>query len=178
MIDPVVSVSLRCLLALLFASAAWHKASNPSRFASTLEGYRLLPSWLATAVTRVLPVLEITVAVVLLLPLHRWYAWAGLGAAALLVLYSVAILINLARGRRDIDCGCFGPTARVPLSGALIVRNSLLIVAATVVSLPLRVRSLLWMDAFTVVVVVAAATLLWSSFWLLRKSPRTMGGTR
>ena len=175
MIDPVVSVSLRCLLAVLFATAAWHKASDLRRFAATLEAYRLLPPWLGGAAARALPVAEVAVAVSLLLPLYRW---AALGAVAMLVLYSVAIAINLARGRSEIDCGCFGPAAGVPLSGALIVRNGALIAAAAAISLPLSVRPLVWMDAFTVVVLVAAAVLLWSSFWRLSGAPGIVGHSR
>lgn len=164
MIDPVVSVSLRCLLALLFAAAAWHKVSDPPRFESTLEAYRLLPSRLAKVVTKVLPVAEIAVSLSLLLPV---YHWAALGAVALLVLYSVAITVNLARGRREIDCGCFGPAARVPLSGVLIVRNTMLIAAAALVLLPVRARPLVWIDAFTLVAAVAAASFVWIAFWRL-----------
>jgi len=175
MIDPVVSVSLRCLLALLFAAAAWHKASDSSRFTSTLDAYRLLPSWLGRVTAKVLPVAEIAVAGSLLLPVYRW---AALGAVALLVLYSVAITINLARGRREIDCGCFGPSARVPLSGTLIARNGLLIAAAAMVSLPVSARSLVWVDAFTLIVVVAVTILLWISFWRLSEAKGIQRGSR
>ena len=173
MIDPVVSVSLRCLLAVLFATAAWHKASDSRRFTATLDAYRLLPSWLGEAVARALPVAEVAVTVSLLLPLYRW---AALGAVALLVLYSVAIAINLARGRREIDCGCFGPAAGVPLSGALVARNVLLIGAATLVSLPVGPRPLVWVDAFSIVVAVMVTTLLWISFWRLSETARLPRG--
>jgi len=175
MIDPVVSVSLRCLLAVLFATAAWHKASDLRRFAATLEAYRLLPPWLGGAAARALPVAEVAVAVSLLLPLYRW---AALGAVAMLVLYSVAIAINLARGRREIDCGCFGPAAGVPLSGALVARNALLIGAAAIVSLPVGARPLVWVDAFSVIVAVAVTTVLWISFWRLSETARLQRGHR
>ncbi|MDH3199826.1 MAG: hypothetical protein OEM15_02930 [Myxococcales bacterium] len=174
MIDPVVSVSLRCVLALLFATAAWHKVSNRDRFASTLEAYRLLPTWLGKGVARGLPVLEIAIAVSLLLPLYRP---AALGAAVLLVLYSVAIAINLARGRRDIDCGCFGRAARVPLSETLLLRNAVFIAAAAAVHLPVGARPLLWMDGFTAVAVLTVTTLLWGSLRRLGEMS-TLGGSR
>ncbi len=174
MIDPVVSVSLRCVLALLFATAGWHKLSNQTRFASTLEAYRLLPTWLAKRLARGLPVLEITIALSLLLPVHRL---AALGAAALLLLYSVAFAINLARGRRDIDCGCYGSAAKIPLDVMLLARNALLVAAATAVSFPVGARPLVWIDAFTVVAVLAVTTLLWSSLRRLREASR-LGGRR
>jgi hypothetical protein len=117
----------------------------------------------------------VVVAISLLLPLYRW---AALGAVALLVLYSVAIAINLVRGRREIDCGCFGPAARVPLSGGLVARNALLIGAAALVSLPVGARPLVWVDAFSVIVVVAVTTILWISFWRLSETARLQRGHR
>jgi hypothetical protein len=175
MIDPVVSVSLRCLLAVLFATAAWHKASDSRRFTATLEAYRLLPSSLGKMAARVLPVAEVGVVASLLLPLYRW---AALGAVGLLALYSVAIAINLVRGRSEMDCGCFGPAAGVPLSGALVARNVLLIGAAAIVSLPVTARPLVWVDAFSVIVVVAVTTILWTSFWRLSETARLQRGHR
>jgi hypothetical protein len=62
------------------------------------------------------------VGVALLLPQTR--AVAGAGAATLLAAYAGAVLINLLRGRADIDCGC-GGTAQ-PLSYWLVLRNVLL----------------------------------------------------
>jgi hypothetical protein len=175
MIDPVVSVSLRCLLAVLFATAAWHKASDSRRFTATLDAYRLLPPWLGGAAARALPVAEVVVAISLLLPLYRW---AALGAVAMLILYSVAIAINLARGRREIDCGCFGPAAGVPLSGGLVARNVLLIGASALVALPVSTRLLVWVDAFSIIVAVAVTALLWISFWRLSETARLQRGHR
>ena len=40
---------------------------------------------------------------------------AAAAAALLLALYAGAIGVNLARGRRDIDCGCGGPASRQPI---------------------------------------------------------------
>ncbi|WP_289141256.1 MauE/DoxX family redox-associated membrane protein [uncultured Brevibacillus sp.] len=44
----------------------------------------------------------------------------------LLILYSVAIAINLLRGRRDISCGCGGVAGNHPISWLLVLRNLLL----------------------------------------------------
>ena len=41
----------------------------------------------------------------------------------LLSLYTAAIVLNLARGRRDIDCGCGGPGSRQTLHEWLVWRN-------------------------------------------------------
>jgi hypothetical protein len=87
-------------------------------------------------------------------------ARGGLAAAALLALYSAAIVVNLARGRREIDCGCFGPAQRQPLSPALVLRNGVLIALALVCALPAGVRALVPLDALTIAALVAFAALV------------------
>jgi hypothetical protein len=57
---------------------------------------------------------------------------AMVAAAVLLLVYAAAIGINLARGRRDIDCGCMGPANRQLLSGWLLLRNGLLAAIALI----------------------------------------------
>ena len=175
MIDPVLAVSLRCLLAAVFASAAWHKASNPSTFRATLRAYRVLPTRISGFTASLLPGLELAVAVGLLLPTHRWAAYAALG---MLSAYTAAIGINLLRGRRDIDCGCFGPAHRVRLSELLLLRNALLMGAAAVVLAPLAPRPLVWVDILTALSVVTVTGLLWVSFWRLRSLTAARGGSR
>lgn len=51
---------------------------------------------------------------------------AAVLAATLFTLLTVAIGINLSRGRR-IDCGCIGVSPRTKISGGLVARNALLI---------------------------------------------------
>ena len=45
----------------------------------------------------------------------------------LLALYAGAMAVNLARGRRDLDCGCAGPGVRRPVGEGLLIRNGALI---------------------------------------------------
>jgi hypothetical protein len=75
--------------------------------------------------------------------------WAGLAACGLLLLYGLAIGINLLRGRSEIDCGCLGPAGRQSLSSWLLARNSLLALGAALSSLPLSDRSLHAIDGAT-----------------------------
>ncbi|MGB5811188.1 MAG: MauE/DoxX family redox-associated membrane protein [Polyangiales bacterium] len=166
MIDPVVSVSLRCLLAAVFVAAAWHKVSDHARFRAVLRAYRVIPGSLSDVVSWSVPLVEFLVAGGLASPSYRIAAGA---AAGVLTLYSAAIAFNLARGRRDIDCGCFGPAARVPLSGSLLARNAVLVSGALLASAPLRDRPLVWVDGLTVVLLVLVTALLWVSFWRLRQ---------
>jgi hypothetical protein len=104
---------------------------------------------------------EVIVAMALLPPDSS--AAAGLAAAGVLFLYTSAILINLLRGRTDIDCGCAGPARRQTLGAGLVVRNLVLIFAAIVSALPSSPRALVWIDLFTLLAGLSATCLLYKA---------------
>lgn len=178
MIDPMLELSVRLALAILFAVAAWHKLRDRSRFIATVRAYRMLPSSSVAPVAMLLPVAEAFVAIGLLSPRAR-ELWA-LAAVTLLSLYTFAIAANLALGRRDIDCGCFASTAKVPLSGWLVARNALLILAAGLLLLPVGRRPLVGLDALTVAATLVTLMLLWAAGRRLAQTGpalRGFGGT-
>ena len=157
--DPVIDVTLRTALALLFFAAAGHKLQDLGRFQATLAEYRLLPAGLVPLVAALVVAVEMAAAGALLVPDARA---AGLvSAATLLVVYGAAVAINLARGRRDIDCGCAGPAVRRPISGALVARNAALATLALAGLVPVHPRGLLWVDGLT----VAGATAALAAFY-------------
>ena len=159
--DPVGNLALRILVALLLASAALVKLRDPRGFAAAVAGYRLLPAALAPGAAAGFVAAEVALAAGLWLPPVR--EAAALGAAALVTLYGVAIAVNLARGRRDIDCGCGGPLGRQTLSEALVLRNLLLAGAALACALPVAPRELAWLDAVTLAAAVGAAVALYEA---------------
>jgi hypothetical protein len=161
MTDPVVDITLRTCLALLIASAAWHKLSDRLRFAATLRAYELLPRWLVSPAASLLALLELSIAAGLLYPPSR--ELAALAAISLLALYTGAIATNLLRGRQQIDCGCFASSHSAPLSRLLIVRNLVLLSAAALLLMPVRSRALLWVDLCTVAAAVLTLSLLWAA---------------
>lgn len=178
-IDPIIAWSLRLGLALLFASAAWHKLSDLPQFEGTVRAYDLVPRLAAPILSRVLPFAELAIAV-LLLHGETWGA-AALAGSGLLLVYTCAIALNLVRGKRDIDCGCVTSSAKTPLSGALVVRNAVLLAACGALLLPVRARSLVWVDALTVIAALLALSLLWSSAQRLAQTGpalRSQGGFR
>jgi Methylamine utilisation protein MauE len=160
-IDPVIDVALRASLGVLFAAAASHKLREPRRFRATVAEYRLLPATLVTPAALALVGVEITVAAALVTP--GWRAAGLLGAAALLALYAGAIAINLARGRRDLDCGCAGPAVRRPISGWLVARNGVLAALALAGLAPAATRPLVWVDALTILGSTATLAALYVS---------------
>jgi hypothetical protein len=156
--DPVIDATVRTALALLFLAAATHKIRDPARFRATVADYRLLSPALVTVGAVILVLSEVAVAVALAIA----RAWGLAGAAALLALYAAAVAINLARGRRHLDCGCTGPALRRPISGWLVLRNLVLVAIALADLAPVATRSLVWIDRLTVV----AATATFAACWM------------
>ncbi|NWN91159.1 methylamine utilization protein MauE [Marinobacter adhaerens] len=167
MIDPIISTSAALALSVIFASAASHKLRHPHWFRRQVHEYELIPGRLVPAAARALPATELLIAAGLLWSTSRPYA--GVMALLLVSLYGVAIAINLARGRKDIDCGCSGPAMRQPLQPALLARNLALAIVALGALLPLVDRPLGLHDSFimiaagTVLVLLYTATDLWIS---------------
>lgn len=169
MIDPAPLLALRLALALLFASAARHKLVAFSAFRAAFERYELVPHPVAGAVAALVPVVEVVAAVALV-------AAPGAGAllaSALLALYAGAIAWNLRRGRRDIECGCGGPALRQTLSGALVVRNLVLVCGALACALTPSPRALIWVDALSIAGGVCVLALLYAATnQLVANAPR------
>jgi hypothetical protein len=171
-LDPVLGHALRAALALLFAAAAWHKLRAPHRFRATLGDYALLPAGAIAPAAYGLAAFEALLAGALLVPASA--RAAALAAAGLLGVYGAAIAINLARGRRHVACGCFGPAAEQPLSVRLVARNAALAGTALLGALPAGARELGWLDALTAAGAVAVLCLAYLAADGLLASWRTL----
>lgn len=121
---PDVVIAIRTLIALIFLSAAIGKMRNWSIFRGVVANYRLLPQVLVGAVTYALPPVEAVIGAIL--PTGLFAPWADAAAAVLLGAFAVAMGINLLRGRRHIDCGCFQSALKQTLRWTLVSRNALL----------------------------------------------------
>lgn len=157
--DPVLHLVLRACLALLLGAAARHKVVDMPRFRAVLEAYRVLPARVVPAAAAIVVALEGLLA--LLLATGIATAQAGLATAALMAAYGAAIHANVRRGRTDIDCGCTGPAARVPLGHGLVVRNAALAMAAVALAVPVAPRALGGLDAVAAVAAVATLAFCW-----------------
>jgi hypothetical protein len=141
-LDPLLVATASGFIALIFARAAYHKASDFLAFTGTLADYRIVPETLLTTVTMVLIVLEVLVAGGVLWSATR--PVAALTGAGLLTAYAMAMAVPLSQGRTEISCGCGG--AAEQLSPALLVRNGVLVAVAIVAALPFAGRDLTWFD--------------------------------
>jgi hypothetical protein len=156
--DPVLQLALHGGAALLFFSAAAHKLRDLAGFRATLDAYGVLPAPALAPAAAALAAAEIAVGGGCLVP--RIAPAACLAGAGLLALYSGAIALAWARGRRLIDCGCGGPGGRRPLSPGLLARNAALTALLLLATLPAGARTLVWIDAFTAVSLLAVLALL------------------
>jgi thiol-disulfide isomerase/thioredoxin len=126
-VDPVSTIDAlvlgsRLLLAAVFVAAAVAKLWDREGARNAIAGFGS-PERAAAPLAWLLPVAELAVAA-LLLPTGTALAGA-LGALALLLLFSVAIALNLARGRAP-DCHCFGQLHSAPAGPGTLARNAAL----------------------------------------------------
>jgi hypothetical protein len=147
-VDPVFPLLAIASLALLFGSAALAKLRDRTRFAAVLEAYDVLPVSIAKVLAVVLPFIELAVAMGLFVTQFRSVA-AG-AAGTLLLIYGAGIAWNLARGRRDIDCGCEGFGQRRPIAPWMLFRNALLIVVAALAGAVPTARPVVLTDVLTI----------------------------
>lgn len=163
-VDPLLHGVAAAALAVLWLHAGAVKLRDPLRFRGVLANYRLLPATLAGPAARVLPVVELAVAAGLVASPARHAA--ALASAALLAAYAAAVAVNLARGRRAIDCGC-GGVAR-PIHSWLVGRNAVLAAVSLGLLAPVAQRTIGWLDALSAAMALAAAIGLYATLeqWL------------
>jgi hypothetical protein len=157
-LDPAVAATLRGALALLLVASAAHKLRDFAAFRAALSAYRLVPERLVVAAAALVACAELVIGGALATGAS---AGAALSAAFLFAGYAAAIAVNLARGRRDLDCGCLGPGAGQPLHPWLVARNLALVAAALACRLPATERELGGIDALTIGAGVATLAALW-----------------
>jgi len=158
--DPIVDLTVRACLALLFVTTGWHKARDLAGFRRIVGAYRILPASMLPAAALAAIGVELLVAIAILCPPFQTIGAAGM--VILLALYATAIAVNLARGRRDIDCGCGGAPEQ-PLHAWLVVRNLILMVAAGATLVPIAARPLVWLDGLTLLGAVAVLAASWAA---------------
>jgi putative oxidoreductase len=106
--SPWLTVRVQIALGVFFVAAALPKLVDPPSFAHMIYNYRLVPGAFVNLMALVMPWLELLAGLALILGIWT-RASAGL-VAGLLLIFIVAISLNLARGNA-IDCGCFDVSA-------------------------------------------------------------------
>lgn len=178
-LDPVFAWVIQLALALLFGAAALHKLRDLRSFSALLGNYRVLPHAVVAPAAAGLAICELGVAALLLLPAEALAPLLGpaleltlgaigpLGALGLLSLYSAALALNLARGRRDLACGCFGPLHRQLISPGLLARNAIVALGPLLLLSEGAARAMSWIDTLSVIGATAMLVLLWNAAHML-----------
>jgi uncharacterized membrane protein YphA (DoxX/SURF4 family) len=112
--------------------AALAKIGDPVVFAGQIHNFRILPLSGENLVAMVLPWIELTAALALLLGI-RARAGAVL-TTVLLAVFTVAVISALARGL-NVECGCFGTSGGSRVGMAKVLQNLVLLGVAFVASL-------------------------------------------
>jgi protein-disulfide isomerase len=100
-----VGLVVRLVLAAVWAWASLAKIGDPRTFLRAVRAYDATPEWLSKVIAFGLPMLELTLAVLLLIGLIVRYA--ATASAVLFVIFIVGVTQAGARGIK-IQCGCFG----------------------------------------------------------------------
>jgi len=119
-----LAIWLRFVLAFLFISTAFSKHKTMLEHIGIVRDYQILPKPLVEPFARAETYIEFILGVLLLVGLFQPIVAAG--CVALLAIYTVAIVINLLRGRTEMSCGCGGVAGEHRLSWWLILRNVML----------------------------------------------------
>jgi uncharacterized membrane protein YphA (DoxX/SURF4 family) len=122
---------LRFIIAGIFIRAGAIKLASLKEFRLAVTNYEIVPANLAGAAAVIVAAVEVIAGLLLLLGVLPGVVAAVL--AALLVCFSAAITVNLARGR-VFDCGCDGSTTPQTISWGHVRADLLLAAAAAAIS--------------------------------------------
>ncbi|MDP6096249.1 MAG: MauE/DoxX family redox-associated membrane protein, partial [Gammaproteobacteria bacterium] len=104
MLDPLLLQIISVGFALLFLTAAIHKFNNKAEFLGILDAYQILPGRMLGVLANLIPAIEVLLGIswllsgLLSLPIEA----VSVLSAMLLTAYTMAIAINLIRGRSYI----------------------------------------------------------------------------
>jgi hypothetical protein len=152
-VDPVISTVALATTSIITLTLALPKVTRNGELREAVAGFQLLPHALVTPFALALPAVEIAAALASLVPATRGVGAAAL--AALFMLFALALGINVARGRTDIDCGCngFRQAGGVPahaIGWTHVARTLLLAALAALVCVPQSTRAVVWFDYLSV----------------------------
>ena len=139
--------------------------------------YHILPRQLSIAVGRVLPIVELAVAVLLLVPSAQKIGAIGAGILGLAFSYATASAL---KRRVDVSCGCVG-RASGPVNAAATGRAA--VIAASGIAVAIQNQAVIlpvWLAALLVVTASAPAAVLlgrrrtrpWVDLSVLRAGPQ------
>ena len=178
----IVVLIVRVLLAAVFAIAGAAKLADPEGSRKSMVDFGV-PPLLGRPLSILVPLAELACAAALLWAVSA--PWGAAGLLAMLIVFSVAMAIVMARGRRP-DCHCFGQLHSSPIGPKTLARNGVLSAMAAFVlwqgPQPVDAAAL-WsalspsgssVPALVLLFAVLQAAQLWILFNVLRQNGRLL----
>jgi uncharacterized membrane protein YphA (DoxX/SURF4 family) len=116
---------VRAYLAFILLKSATEKFMDMRYFLGVVSSYKILPGHTVRPFAFILPCFESILGGLLLVGWQTRLSAALL--ALLMMVFILAIYINLVRGRHYLDCGCSGSRSKHKISNQLIMRDALII---------------------------------------------------
>jgi hypothetical protein len=158
------------IVGALFSVTAVSKWLHLRWFIGVVRDYNVVPAHLAWPVGLLVVVAESATAAGLLV--GTFMPWPAYLAAALLLLFTVAIARNLLNGKTDMPCGCTGPSGIDTLEWSLVSRNIGFVGLALLSAYGGRVeRNDIWTTAFF----ATSLAMVLMSPWMTRFVSPTLG---
>ena len=123
--NPLSLILARILVAFVLLTSAYGKLSRPCHFISVIQTYQLLPKSLVRPFASALPWSEVIIGLLLVLGWQTYHA--AVTGASLMTIFILAIAINLARGRTELECGCFGARHWEKIGWKVMARDVILL---------------------------------------------------
>jgi hypothetical protein len=123
----VLLLGIELYLAAMLGVSGLAKIEHPGHFAATLRRHRILPNWTIEGVSRIVPWLEVVIAVLLVVGL------APVPTALFTVLLFTSFLtieVMLVVTNRATECGCYGLAYSQKVDYASIVASIFLVSVA------------------------------------------------
>lgn len=115
----------------LFLFSSIHKLKDMEKHYNAVILYEIIPKQFTRVFIWLETVFEFFIGISFLLSFATSYVI--IGAILLLMIYSIAIVVNITKGRINLDCGCGGLVGTHKLSKNLVSRNILLIFVLVIV---------------------------------------------
>ena len=162
-IVPLLSATSALFMCWLFASATWHKSSQPRAFSKLVgEHLSVARSVLTDLLTLGVILTECLIAIMIVVPSSR--PIGATLAIALLFAYMLLIARGLYLQRAHLDCGCATGASDIKISAHLLARNTVLIAIAALCVLPTQAT---WYSHMFALPLAALMVILYQSCELL-----------
>ncbi|WP_225321743.1 MauE/DoxX family redox-associated membrane protein [Psychrobacillus sp. AK 1817] len=155
---------LLLIFAYIFLFSATSKMKDYKSHIELVTNYKIFPVIFSKYLVNLFLLIELLASLMIILRVFTNYSVMAL--SILTVIYSIAIIINLARGRKDLSCGCGGVLGDHYISYRLVIRN-LIIIIGLFSSIILPKISLLFLEYINLNILIIAGFIF---YLLLRET--------